>query len=67
MNDWNKLYTRAENLLSRLEGLLPGEKPEPDWNSAVAFRWRKYGRTEGFSTGRLPLEHRARGRWRVVA
>ena len=29
MNDWNKLYTRAENLLSRLEGLLPGAKPEP--------------------------------------
>jgi predicted AAA+ superfamily ATPase len=48
MNDWNKLYTRAENLLSRLEGLLPGEKPEINWNSAVAFRWRKYGRTEGF-------------------
>jgi predicted AAA+ superfamily ATPase len=48
MNDWDKLYTRAESLLSRVEGLVGGEKPETDWNAAVAFRWRKHDRTRGF-------------------
>ncbi|HET7061841.1 MAG TPA: ATP-binding protein [Nitrosospira sp.] len=47
MNDWEKLYTQAESLLSRLEGLVSGEKPETDWNAAVAFRWRKHGRIQG--------------------
>lgn len=35
---------RAEQLLERIEPLLPPSSPEPDWNSAVAFRWRKHGR-----------------------
>lgn len=48
MNDWDKLYKCAEGLLSRLEGLLPAQQPEIGWNTAVAFRWRKYGRTAGF-------------------
>ena len=43
MNDWNKLYHRAEMLLSRIEGLLKADPPEPNWNAAVAFRWRKQG------------------------
>lgn len=34
---------RAERLLARLEPLLPPESPAPDWNAAVAFRWRKRG------------------------
>lgn len=48
MNDWDKLYTRAESIISRVEGLVSGEKPETDWNAAVAFRWRKQGRAQGF-------------------
>lgn len=47
MKDWDKLYNQAETLLSRLEELLPGEQPEPDWKAAVAFRWRKNG-SRGF-------------------
>lgn len=43
MNDWPALYNRAEMLLSRLEGILSAEQPAPDWNAAVAFRWRKCG------------------------
>ncbi|SCY69780.1 hypothetical protein SAMN05216420_11363 [Nitrosospira sp. Nl5] len=43
MNDWPTLYIRAETLLSRLEGILSAEQPTPDWNAAVAFRWRKHG------------------------
>lgn len=35
---------RAEKLLERIEPLLPPASPEPDWNAAIAFRWRKHGR-----------------------
>jgi predicted AAA+ superfamily ATPase len=45
MND--QLSARIESLLGRLETLLP-ESPTPDWNAAVAFRWRR--RTSGFGT-----------------
>jgi len=34
---------RAEKLLERIEPLLPPASPTPDWNSAIAFRWRKHG------------------------
>ncbi|SOD41180.1 ATP-binding protein [Nitrosovibrio sp. Nv4] len=43
MKDWDKLYDRTETLLSRMEGLLAVGQPEPDWNAAMAFRWRKSG------------------------
>ena len=43
MNNWDTLYSRAETLLSRLEGILSAEQPTPDWETAVAFRWRKCG------------------------
>lgn len=36
------LIRRAEEVLSRLEALLPAAPPEPDWR-ARAFRWRKRG------------------------
>src|SRR5687768_18507253 len=45
MKDWDKLYDRTETLLSRMEGLLAVGQPEPDWNAAMAFRWRKSGGT----------------------
>lgn len=35
---------RAEKLLERIEPLLPPASPDPDWNAAIAFRWRKHGR-----------------------
>ena len=35
--------SRAEQLLERLEPLLPPANPAPDWNSSIAFRWRKHG------------------------
>jgi hypothetical protein len=39
------LLNRAERVLERLEFLLPGPAPSPDWNAAVAFRWqRRHGR-----------------------
>lgn len=38
-----RLLTRAEALLGRLEGILPPAPPTTDWKSAIAFRWRKSG------------------------
>ena len=41
MQQLASLLTRAEQLLTRLEPLLPAATPAPDWESAVAFRWRR--------------------------
>ena len=35
------LLARVEAVLARFEATLPPLQPEPDWQSAVAFRWRK--------------------------
>lgn len=40
MPDFDALVSRAEQVLARLENLLPQAQPEPDWN-ALAWRWRK--------------------------
>ncbi|HZX33721.1 MAG TPA: ATP-binding protein [Rhodocyclaceae bacterium] len=36
-----RLLTRFDAVLERLEGFLPPAPPLPDWHAAVAFRWRK--------------------------
>ena len=45
MNDANnsliRFLERAEKLMERLEPLLPAPTPLPDWENALAFRWRK--------------------------
>ena len=41
MNDISKLITRAETLLEKIERIVPGIPAEPNWKTAVAFRWRK--------------------------
>lgn len=38
---WDALLNRADRLLDRLEGLLPGPLVAPDWASAVAWRYRR--------------------------
>lgn len=43
MSDWDKFYKRADKLLDHLEKLLPATQPEPDWQTAIAFRWRRQG------------------------
>ncbi|KZE30027.1 ATP-binding protein [Crenobacter luteus] len=42
MDKLEAFLSRAEQLLARLEPLLPPAVPEPDW-SAHAFRWRRQG------------------------
>jgi len=34
------LLQRLEQLLDRVERLLPADNAPPDWNAAIAFRWR---------------------------
>ena len=54
MNDFTPLITRAERLLERLESLLPGGAPvAPDWNAAIAFRWRRKQQM----TALVPVRH----------
>ena len=43
MSDWDKFYKRADKLLDHLEKILPAAQPEPDWQKAIAFRWRRQG------------------------
>ena len=43
MSDLDKLYERADRLLDHLEKFLPPVQPDPDWQTAIAFRWRKQG------------------------
>ncbi|MCX7193397.1 MAG: ATP-binding protein [Proteobacteria bacterium] len=46
MNKLDCFLTRAEGLLSRLEGVLPASTVQvPDWQAAAAFRWDHRQRT----------------------
>lgn len=42
MNQLDQFLHRAENLLARLEAMLPPAVPrEPEWGRSFAFRWRR--------------------------
>jgi predicted AAA+ superfamily ATPase len=58
MTSVDQLLARAEALMARLEGLLPGEGLKaPDWAASVAFRYRRRG-IGGHLRGRLePVRH----------
>ncbi len=46
MDKLYKFLSRAEDMLSRLESMLPAAKEsEPDWQAAAAFRWNHSQRT----------------------
>jgi predicted AAA+ superfamily ATPase len=47
MTQLDQFLARAEALLERIESILPQARKEPDWNGAVAFRWRKPNGKEG--------------------
>lgn len=38
---FDRLLARAEAVLSRFEASLPPTLPPPDWQAAIAFRWRR--------------------------
>lgn len=52
MSESERLWTRFESLITRLEGLLPGEIGETRWEDACAFRWRKRGGVGGLQAVR---------------
>ncbi|RKP51188.1 ATP-binding protein [Trinickia fusca] len=41
MDKLELFLNRAEQLLGRLEAMLPPAAPQVDWSAAMAFRWRK--------------------------
>jgi uncharacterized protein len=41
MSDWKPLLDRLDDLIARLDRVLPAAPSGPDWKSAHAFRWRK--------------------------
>lgn len=47
MNNIDHFIARLEQLVDRVESLIPAPSPEPDWNAA-AFRWRKAANGQGY-------------------
>ena len=47
--DFDALITRAMQLIDRLEAVLPQPLSAPDWNAAIAWRYRK--RASGHGEG----------------
>jgi len=48
MNEsFERLLQRAEQLISRIEAVLPQPLGQPDWSASVAFRFRKRGNGHG--------------------
>ena len=50
---------RAEQVLARVEALLPPAPAAPDWNAAFAFRWRKRHGVAGTAGWLQPVAHAA--------
>lgn len=47
MTQLDQLINRLNELVDRVEAILPSQRPEPDWN-ASAFRWRTRVNGEGY-------------------
>lgn len=47
MTQLDQLINRLNELVDRVEAILPSQRPEPDWN-ASAFRWRTRMNGEGY-------------------
>ena len=58
MTDLTQFLTRAEQLLERLERLLPATPGAPDWHASTAFRWRRKG--NGAALVAITRPHRIR-------
>jgi len=44
MSDWKPVLDRLDELIARLDRVLPPAHTGPDWKAATAFRWRKHSR-----------------------
>lgn len=55
MNDaFERLLVRAELLIERIEGVLPGPLSAPDWHASIAYRYRRRASGTGIL---LPVQH----------
>ena len=43
-DDWKPVLDRIDDLIRRLDRVLPPAQSGPDWKAATAFRWRKHPR-----------------------
>jgi predicted AAA+ superfamily ATPase len=60
-DSFERLVQRAEQLMARIESVLPQPLTQPDWNASIAYRYRK--RSSGHGTlepvrhvGKMPLD-----------
>ncbi len=58
MNELEHFLQRAEQLIDRLETLIPAALPKPDWEHAIAMRWRRRGNLAGLEA--VPFHSRVR-------
>lgn len=62
MNEqFQRLIERAEQLIARIESILPQPLTQPDWNASIAYRYRKRSSGHGAlepvrHVGKMPLE-----------
>ena len=52
--DFDHIFRRAVQLMERIEAALPRGLASPDWNSSVAFRYRKRSSGQGLFA---PVRH----------
>lgn len=50
MSTMDTFFARAEQLLARVEKLLPAGISEPEWDTAIAFRWVRTEHHAGFES-----------------
>jgi predicted AAA+ superfamily ATPase len=58
MSELERFLARAEELLARVETILPRAQHGPDWDAAIAFRWRRPAGREQYPTLH-PVRHLA--------
>lgn len=58
MTDFASLLQKAEHLIGRLEALLPVAPAAPEWERAIAFRWRRQNGRAGLQAVTRPHQVR---------
>jgi predicted AAA+ superfamily ATPase len=65
MTELAHFLERAERLLDRIENLLPAVPAKPDWESYIAFRWRRHMQRGFLQPVRHPHQLRLRDLQRI--
>ena len=43
-DEWKRIADRLDDLVERLDRILPPSAREPDWKAGSAFRWRRHAK-----------------------